>query len=85
VRIEHIARLIGHADGSAVTETVYRKQLRPVIDEGATVTDRGGDLFAGPPCMRHTVAPTTANARHGCLVRLLRARQRRAGRTLAMS
>ncbi|MCO1657065.1 hypothetical protein [Pseudonocardia humida] len=31
--VEQIARLIGHAGGSAVTETVYRKQLRPVIDE----------------------------------------------------
>jgi hypothetical protein len=44
VPIEHIARLVGHAGGSAVTETVYRKQLRPVIDEGATL--------AAPPDMQ---------------------------------
>ena len=35
VPIEQIARLVGHTGGSAVTETVYRKQLRPVIDDGA--------------------------------------------------
>ncbi|MCO1660520.1 tyrosine-type recombinase/integrase [Pseudonocardia humida] len=40
VPVEQIARLVGHAGGSTVTETVYRKQLRPVIDEGATVMDR---------------------------------------------
>ena len=40
VPIEQIARLIGHAGGSKVTEAVYRKQLRPVIDDGATVMDR---------------------------------------------
>ncbi len=40
VPIEQIARLIGHTGGSAVTETVYRKQLRPVIEDGATVMDR---------------------------------------------
>ena len=40
VPVEQIARLVGHAGGSSVTETVYRKQLRPVIDEGATAMDR---------------------------------------------
>lgn len=40
VSIERIARLVGHTGGSAVTETVYRKQLRPVVDDGATVMDR---------------------------------------------
>jgi hypothetical protein len=29
VPIENLARLVGHAGGSAVTETVYRKQIRP--------------------------------------------------------
>ena len=38
-RIEKIARLVGHS-GTAVTETVYRKQLRPVLDDGATAMDR---------------------------------------------
>jgi site-specific recombinase XerD len=40
VPIEQIARLVGHAGGSAVTETVYRKQLRPIIDDGATAMNR---------------------------------------------
>jgi hypothetical protein len=40
VPIEQIARLVGHSGGSKVTESVYRKQLRPVIDDGATVMDR---------------------------------------------
>ena len=40
VPIEQIARLVGHTGGSAVTETVYRKQLRPVVENGATVMDR---------------------------------------------
>ncbi|MEV5831622.1 tyrosine-type recombinase/integrase, partial [Spirillospora sp. NPDC052242] len=44
VRIETIADLVGHA-GTAVTEQVYRHQLRPVINEGAatmnTVFGRG--------------------------------------------
>src|SRR6476646_7504584 len=40
VPIEQIARLVGHTGGSTVTETVYRKQLRPIIEDGATVMDR---------------------------------------------
>jgi hypothetical protein len=39
VPLEQIARLIGHAGGSKVAEAVYRKQLRPVIEEGATAMD----------------------------------------------
>ena len=38
VPIEHISRLVGHS-GTAVTETVYRQQLRPVLEEGATAMD----------------------------------------------
>ena len=37
--IEHISRLVGHS-GTSVTETVYRQQIRPVIEDGATVMDR---------------------------------------------
>lgn len=36
--LEQIARLLGH-NGTAVTERVYRHQLRPVLEEGATVMD----------------------------------------------
>lgn len=33
--LEHISRLMGHS-GTAVTEMVYRQQIRPVMEEGAT-------------------------------------------------
>ncbi|MGW1682323.1 tyrosine-type recombinase/integrase [Saccharopolyspora sp. NPDC002376] len=36
--VEDIARLVGHS-GTRVTELVYRKQIRPVIVEGATAMD----------------------------------------------
>ncbi|MET8686332.1 site-specific integrase [Streptomyces sp. NPDC004732] len=45
LRIEVISRLVGHR-GSATTERVYRKQLRPVITEGAEVMD---EIFEGEP------------------------------------
>lgn len=41
--IEQISRLVGH-NGSAVTERVYRHQLRPVLQEGAQAMD---GLFPG--------------------------------------
>jgi integrase len=40
VPIEDIARLVGHTGGSDVTETVYRKQIRPILLGGAEVMDR---------------------------------------------
>jgi integrase len=42
IPVEQIAQLVGHS-GTSVTELVYRHQLRPVIQTGATVMDR---LFA---------------------------------------
>jgi integrase len=39
VPLEDIARLCGHS-GTAVTEAVYRHQIRPVMIEGATAMDR---------------------------------------------
>jgi integrase len=39
VPIEQISRLVGHTS-TIVTETVYRHQLRPVVQDGATVVDR---------------------------------------------
>jgi integrase len=39
VPIEQISRLVGHS-GTTTTETVYRKQIRPVIVHGADVMDR---------------------------------------------
>ena len=39
VPLEVISRLAGHA-GTPMTEEVYRKQIRPVIQTGAVVMDR---------------------------------------------
>lgn len=39
VPIESISRLVGHRS-TMVTETIYRKQLRPVVEGGAEVMDR---------------------------------------------
>jgi integrase len=39
VPVEHIARLVGHS-GTTTTETIYRKQIRPVLIEGADAMDR---------------------------------------------
>lgn len=37
--IEQHSRLVGHSS-TAVTELVYRKQIRPVIEDGAITMDR---------------------------------------------
>jgi len=39
VPLQDIAQLVGHS-GTTVTELVYRHQIRPVIQTGATVMDR---------------------------------------------
>jgi integrase len=44
VPIEDVSRLVGHSSTS-VTELVYRHQIRPVIQSGATIMDR---LFGSP-------------------------------------
>jgi len=44
VPLEEISRLVGHA-GTTVTELVYRHQLKPVIQTGATIMD---ELFGAP-------------------------------------
>ncbi|WP_433473283.1 tyrosine-type recombinase/integrase [Spirillospora sp. CA-142024] len=38
IPIEDISRLVGHRS-TAVTETVYRLQIRPVMEKGATAMD----------------------------------------------
>lgn len=45
-RVEHglISRLVGHS-GTAVTEEVYRKQIRPLIQTGAVAMD---GIFGSP-------------------------------------
>jgi site-specific recombinase XerD len=39
VPLERISRLVGHS-GTAVTEAVYRKEIRPVLMGGAETMDR---------------------------------------------
>ena len=43
VSLEDISRLVGHSQ-TTVTETVYRKQIRPMLLGGAEAMDR---IFAG--------------------------------------
>jgi integrase len=43
VPIDHISRLVGHSS-TTTTETIYRKQIRPVIVHGADIMDR---IFPG--------------------------------------
>ena len=45
VPVETIAQLVGHAGGSQVTETIYLKQIRPVLLGGAEAMDR---IFTAP-------------------------------------
>ncbi|OEV31531.1 integrase [Streptomyces nanshensis] len=45
VPLEEISRLVGHSS-TAVTEEVYRKQIRPVIQSGAVVMD---SIFKADP------------------------------------
>ena len=46
--------------GSSVTETVYRKQLRPVIDEGAIAMDRIFDTRRVSHSGSHSTGPRKA-------------------------
>jgi len=39
VPLERISRLVGHSS-TTTTETIYRKQIRPVIVHGADIMDR---------------------------------------------
>lgn len=45
IPLEEISRLVGHSS-TAVTEEVYRKQIRPVIQTGAIAMD---GIFGTPP------------------------------------
>jgi integrase len=60
VPIEQIARLVGHTGGSTVTETVYRKQLRPIIDDGATVMNRVFPRRGDRPSVGPSARPANA-------------------------
>ena len=54
VALEEIAPLVGHR-GTIVIEAIYRKQLRPVITEGAEAMDR---IFASQDPQKHPRTPT---------------------------
>jgi len=49
IPLEEISRLVGHKS-TAVTELVYRKQIRPVLQTGAAAMDR---IFGAPPGLSH--------------------------------
>lgn len=56
VPLEEIARLVGHA-GTSVTEAVYRHELRPVLQTGASVMDRLFDASKFGGGVTPTVTP----------------------------
>jgi integrase len=58
VHIEKIARLVGHT-GTTTTETIYRKQIRPVITGGAQVMD---SLFPGRSARIPAAARTSSSS-----------------------
>jgi len=62
--IEKIARLVGHAS-SHVTETVYRQELRPVLQEGAEVMDRLFGSVNGDMAEQHRGTSDTGLSAHG--------------------
>ncbi|MFB9882425.1 hypothetical protein ACFFMN_31290 [Planobispora siamensis] len=45
--LEEISRLVGHRS-TTVTEIVYRKQIRPVLQGGAVAMDRIFEEGPGP-------------------------------------
>jgi integrase len=47
IPLEEISRLVGHKS-TAVTELVYRKQIRPVLQSGAVAMDRIFDALPDP-------------------------------------
>ena len=65
VPLEEIARLVGHGS-TKVTETVYRKQLRPVLTGGAQVMDTLFDLpqVEGRDLSRGELVPQLVPQRH---------------------
>jgi integrase len=61
VPLEEIARLVGHS-GTSVTETVYRHELRPVMQTGAAVLDQLFSPSASGPGVTPPVTPRTAKS-----------------------
>lgn len=61
VPLEVISRLVGHS-GTSVTEQIYRHQIRPVVEEGATEMDRDGPDLPRERAEAHVDARRTHSA-----------------------
>jgi hypothetical protein len=57
--IEQIPRLVGHRN-TTVTETVYRRQLSPVVEDGATAMDRLFPVHGRSNSVGYSPVPRTA-------------------------
>jgi hypothetical protein len=66
VPIEEISPLVGHRS-TLVTETVYRKQLRPIIQSGATAMDQ---IFTSNDSLAVNAPKQTKAGRLGSRTRL---------------
>ena len=53
VPLEQISQLVGHSS-TAVTELVYRKQIRPVLQSGAVTMDRIFGVGNGSHAVSHS-------------------------------
>jgi len=62
VPLEEISRLVGHKS-TVVTELVYRKQIRPVMQSGAEAMDRIFGPGEGPARSRSHAASHAAGLR----------------------
>jgi hypothetical protein len=58
VLLEDISRLVGHS-GTSVTDLVYRHQIRPVIQTGATLMDKCS--VSGAQALSHSFGPSPRN------------------------
>ena len=77
--VEEIARLVGHSS-THTTETVYRKELRPVIRSGADAMDK---LFAGSARNSAAGASTSRDSGSDAVVRRKKRRTNDATRAAA--
>ena len=58
--IERISRLVGPS-GTSVTELIYRKQIRPVVESGAVTMDRLFPPATETGCHSHSVSHSKIN------------------------
>ncbi len=65
VPLEQISRLVG-CSGTSVTQLVYRKQIRPVLDDGATSWTASSGTRRRSHAVGHSATPDTTNGLAGC-------------------